>query len=322
MQEKYAKISIDDIPEFFRSKPFDIYLKLGSAKFIKIINSDDESFEETLEDYHSRGVNYLYCDSETYDELLESIESKVDSGLSSAESSEKLEDRYEGLDNALNGIKGMIHNLGLTASVQRKAESLVNLTLKEAEKETKLEILLELLEQKSGFISKQGFLTSFIVIAMVEEMDWATTPLKTKLVTASLFQNIALETDAQAKVYTLDSPEASGLDDYAKELILKHPNLGADLVQAPGFGGEEVQKLIKNHHEIPNEGGFPGRVTAHNIPILDASFIIAGYYSTLVLIREENNEDYSITAQTLNEDFAVGGFKRAFTALLKAISNK
>lgn len=322
MQEKYAKISIDDIPDFFRSKPFDIYLKLGNAKFIKIINADDESFEDTLEDYHNRGVNYLYCDSETYDGLLQSIESKVDEGLSAAQSSENLEDRYEGLDNALNGIKGMIHNLGLTDLVQKKAEDLINLTLQEAEKNTRLEILLELLEQKSGFISKQGFLTSFIVVGMVDGMDWATNPLKTKLVTASLFQNIALETDEQAKVYNLDSPEAAELDDYAKELILKHPNLGADLIQAPGFGGEEVQKLIKNHHEVPVAGGFPGRVSAQNIPILDACFIIAAYYSTLILIREERNEDYSITAQTLNEDFSVGGFKRGFTALLKAVSNK
>lgn len=322
MQEKYAKISIDDIPEFFRAKPFNIYLKLGNAKFVKIINADDEGFEDTLEDYHSRGVNFLYCESEVYDEVLSSIEGKVDSGLELASISESLEERYQGLDDALKGIKGMIHNLGITEGVQKKADSLINLTLEESEKNTRLEILLEILEQKKGFISKQGFLTSYIVISMVEEMDWATSAVKRKLVTASLFQNIALETDDQAKIYNLNSPEYSELDDFSKELVTKHPNLGADLVQAPGFGGEEVQKLIKNHHEIPIAGGFPGRISAHNVPILDACFILAGYYSTLVLIKEENKEDYTITAQTLNEEFSIGGFKRAFTALLKAVSNK
>lgn len=322
MKELYAKISIDDIPELFQAKPFNIYLKLGNAKFVKIINAEDDEFMDILDDYHSRGLQFLYCDSETYQEVLSALESRVDSGFDEAQAATTFEDRYAGLSKAYKGIKGMIVNLGLTPSVQNKAETLVNSLIEESESNTKMEVLLELLQNKGDFITNQGFLTSYLSLAIVNEMDWATEAVKQRLVTASLFQNISLDNDDQAKVYDRNSEEFHALDEFSQEQVLHHPDMSADLVQSPGFGGDEVQKLIKNHHETPLEGHFPGRVGAANIPILDACFIVAGYFATQCLLEKNKDEDFTVMAQTLNESFSVGGFKRAVTSLIKTVSSK
>ena len=322
MKKEYAKLNIDDISELFKEEPFDIFIRLGDSKFVKIINFNDNAFEVTLENYQRRGVNYLYCKYDKYQQVLSSLERKIDDALEDANSATSIDETFSGLSNSMMGLKGMITNIGITPVTQKKTENLVNATLKESEKDTKLEVLLELLDQKPGFISKQGLLTSYLVVSMIDEMDWTTEAVKKKLVTASLFQNITLDTDEQAMVTLTASEDFNKLDDYSKDLVKNHPHLGAELVHSPGFGGEEVQKLIKNHHEIPVMGGFPGRVSAHNISIMDSCFIIASHFATTALKKEVIRNNYAIVAQSLNEDFSVGGFKRGYQALLKVVANR
>lgn len=321
MGQKYSKLSIDDVPRLFSIKAFEVFLRLGETKFVKIINKDEAKIDEILADYHNRGVSFLYCLDAEYEELLALLEQSIDENLEKAGASEDLGTRYDGLARSLNGIRSIISNLGMTKSVQEKTEKLVDSIMAETEKDTRLEVLFALLEEKNGLICKQALLTGYIIISIVEEMDWATQPLKIKLITAALFQNIGLENDEQARITSIQSEEFKNLDEYSQEIVLRHPEAGADLVKSPSFAGEIVQNLIKSHHETPLPGAFPGRLSAHNMPILEACFILASHFSTVVLCGGEV-KDYSFLAQTLNEDFSSGSFKRAIQALLKTIASK
>ncbi|MCF8059432.1 MAG: hypothetical protein K9K67_09060 [Bacteriovoracaceae bacterium] len=318
MNESYCKLSISKILEYSKDSSFAIYLCLGPSKFVKIVNKGDDGLEEIVEEYAKRGVESLYIEREVFEGLQQEIEKSLSKNLESIGISEDLSERYDGLADALYDVKSLVLNLGMTEANIKLANQLIESVIVQSEKLTNLELLLELLNEKEGFINKHAFLTAHIVTIILDKMDWSTKDVKRKLIMASLFQNIALETEEQARVYVQDSDEFRALDEFSKELVLKHPNLAADLINSDSFSGDEIEKLIRNHHEVPIQGAFPGRISSANIPILDACFILAGYFSYKVLINE-GDASYTLIAQELNEDFNTGGFKRALVGLLAAL---
>jgi tetratricopeptide (TPR) repeat protein len=318
MDEKFCKLSIDKILEYSKESSFAIYLRLSSSKFVKVVNIGDDALEEIVDDYVSRGLATLYVEREVFEKFQERIEEALNKNFKDIGISEDISERYDGLASALYDVKSLVRSLGMTEMNIKLGDQLIEAAIDQSEKITNLELLLELLNDKEGFITKHAFLTSYVVTNILEKMNWSTKDIKKKLIMASLFQNIALETDEQAMIYTQDSDDFRALDEFSKDIVLKHPLLAADLVRSPSFAGEEVEKLIRNHHEVPISGAFPGRVSAHNVPILDACFILSGYFSYKVL-TQEGEESYSLIAQQLNEDFNIGGFKRALVALLAAL---
>lgn len=317
MHEDHCSLTIEKIIEYIKDGSFDVYLRLGEAKFIKIVNAEDDALVETLESYRKKGVNTFYIEKAVYEGFQQRIESGVEESLKNIDPSGSFESNYENMTSALCSVQDLVKNLGLNQRTKELSEELVGAVIQQSESVPNIEMLLELLNSKEGFISKHSFLSTYIINAILERMDWATKEVKSRMVMACLFQNIALETEEQAMVYTSADKKFEALDDFSQELVLKHPFLASDLVGTGGFSEEDVIKLIRNHHEVPLLGSFPGRLSALNIPILDACFITGCYFAHLVLLND--GKDYSLIAQEMIEDFTTGSFKRALVALLASL---
>lgn len=318
MHENHCALTFEKLLEFSLKGAFAVYLRLGESKFVKIVNEGDDALKDILEDYRKKGVSTFYVERSVYQGFQAEIEDQVENSLKNIDPSGDFASNYENMATAMTSIQDLVKNLGMSPKNISLSEELVGSVLGQAESVPNIEVLLELLNTKEGFISKHAFLSSYIVTSILDKMDWATKEVKSRMVMACLFQNIALETEAQAKVYTSAEYEFSNLDEFSQELVLKHPFLAGDLISTGGFSGDDVIRLIKNHHEVPMLGAFPGRLSIHNIPILDACFITGCYFAHLVLLREDKG-NYSIIAQEMNEYFSQGGFKRALVALLASL---
>lgn len=318
MHEHYCFLSLDKILEYSQTSSFSVFIRLGETKFVKIVNEGDSSLGEILMEYSAKGVTSFFIERAIYETLKSDIEESVSSTLNKIDPNGDFRSNYEGMANALTSIQGLVLNLGMTKRVTDLTEELVGNVLTQAQSISNIEVLLELLNSKEGFISKHAFLSSYIITSILNKMDWSTKEVKSRMVMACLFQNIVLETEAQAHVYTSDEEAFHALDEFSQELVLKHPFLAGDLIGTGGFSEDDVVKLIRNHHEVPMTGSFPGRLSPENIPILDACFITGCYFSHLVLVNEEN-VNYSLVAQEMNESFSKGGFKRALVALLASL---
>lgn|GEM_PF-3272055 len=321
MKMDFCKVSLVKIEIFSNKKNFSIFIRLGEDKFVKVYNGEEpdvESLKETLEKYSLKGMEFLYVSRLAYESFVSLIEEDINSNFDKLATSQSASDRIDGLGNILMEVKSLLVNMGMSSGAIFMANKLIHEVIEENKAHENLEALFELFLTKEAYLKNHALLSSFLVCSVLKEMNWKTDNLTQKVVTAALFQNITLETDSQAKIYSKLDPEFEKLDDYEKELVENHPHLGAELIQDQDFASDDTGRLLRNHHVLPLEGAFETRVSAAALPIMECCFNISCYFSDQIM-RSKNQKDFSIMAQEMNEVFNVGSFKRALVALLKVM---
>ncbi len=117
-----------------------------------------------------------------------------------------------------------------------------------------------------------------ISAAICVKMDWNSDKTLEKFVYAAYLHDLAIAFRPDlARMY---APEKLELlkdtmpeDDY--RIIMDHPNLSAKMISGLNEIPPDVDIMIKQHHELPTQGGFPTKCGYQKIPPLSAVFIVA-----------------------------------------------
>lgn len=321
MKKDFCKISLVKIEIFSNKSHFSVYIRLGEDKFVKVYNGQDPDFEslkETLKKYQLKGMDFLYVSRLDYENFVSLIEEDINSNFVKLASAESASDKIDELGNILMEVKSLVVNRGMSPDTMIFANKLIQEVIEENKAHENLEALFEIFLSKDAYLKNHALLSSFLICSVIEEMNWKTNNLLEKVVTAALFQNITLENDSQAMIYSTLDPEFAKLDDYEKELVESHPHLGAELLQDQDFATDDTGRLLRNHHVLPIVGSFKARMSPTTLPVMECCFNICCYFSDQIM-RSKDKRDFSIMAQEMNEVFNTGSFKRALVALLKVM---
>lgn len=127
------------------------------------------------------------------------------------------------------------------------------------------------------FLTHIGMLIN-ISTAICINMDWNTDKTLEKFVYAAYLHDMALSSKPElARINSLEELEArkETLTAHEYKLIFEHPNIAARSIDGMVEIPTDVSMIIKQHHELPKETGFPAKCGYQKIPPLSVVFIVA-----------------------------------------------
>jgi response regulator RpfG family c-di-GMP phosphodiesterase len=165
----------------------------------------------------------------------------------------------------------------------------VEQVMKQIAKSAKLKQLFKFLKidrNASSYVPAHIGLIINISSAICEKMDWNSSKTLEKFVYAAYLHDMSLAHRPDlAHITTILKLEAQGetlsKEDY--DLIFEHPNTAANLIFEMDEIPPDVDVMIRQHHELPHESGFPEKCALQKITALSAVFIVAHHLADYII---------------------------------------
>jgi|GEM_PF-3999616 len=296
--------------------PADLFLKLGENNWVKLFHRGSPFGVEEQKKFESKGLKTFYILAEDvqktighFEDLLSSLKASLDVPL--------IADASEFIWHALK-------ENGFREEIQRVAQEAVKQSLSAVRKDPDLRNFVEkIFRPEHAWMVRHNLIITHVACAIATQLGWTSEQTYMKIATAALLHDLALPRhDQDEEVWLLSASGEKlreGMDPEMK-VFLQHPIEGAQMIRRHKLIPPDTDKIILEHHELPEGGGFPRGLSAPQISPLGAVFILSHAAAT-VLLHEGNPSGWRMTM--LLEKLTVsrwhgGHFGKAWQALEKS----
>lgn len=305
-QEEYCRIDIDFL-SILDGINKNLFIRIGSSKYIRVYNEDDNTNILDIKKYKTKGIDYLYVKRDTALWVTNQIQSQISIFLkannfkfilrgASDTPTKRFEQKIFRIDDEVHIDKEFKENI----------EKTVERILSTVSKDVKVESLLKSFKTQNesyALYTQKMTSTSIISCALAKQLEWISKTTMEKLVYASVLCDITLAVKPELiKIRNLEEFEAvkSTLSEADQKIFLSHPRDAANLIKnyfnaAP----PDTDSLAYLHHELPDATGFPQGLKAEKISPLAALFIVANDFAYYYLKDDEPNlDDFLLKCQS------------------------
>lgn len=135
-----------------------------------------------------------------------------------------------------------------------------------------------------------------ISTAICMQMEWNTDKTLEKFVYAAYLHDMALANRPDlARINTFEALEAlkDTLPPNEYKIVFEHPNIAARSIEGMREIPQDVAMIIRQHHELPKETGYPNKAGYQKIAPLSVVFIVAHDLTEYILANPKwNIEEY------------------------------
>jgi len=300
------------------SVPCDVYVKLSSDKFVKVINKEALFSTDVIVKLITKGVKQLFINKSELSLYSESITQTVYAMLKTKAA--KLDDMAKSqlTGRALDIVKSNLLKCGFNQSILDVTDEVINLQVDMIKRSPELSKFMDKFQLYRKMNTEHSRLVSFLCVAILKEIGWDSESTLHKMCLASLFHDISLPDDFIAKTAAEDY--LKDLSDTDKELYRNHCEESAHLAKNFSSIAPGMEQVILEHHELPDGTGFPKGLTATHVHSLSACLHLADLAADYMW--QENFEIAAINEKIVKQkDFYTKGFyRKPYEALLKVLS--
>lgn len=176
-------------------------------------------------------------------------------------------------------------------------DSRVALVLAQAKKDGTPKAILssiKVVRNSPNFFSAHSNILAGLLLGLATQQAWNSDKTFEKLLYATYLHDIALyDKPHLVKINSLEQLESqkTALDSYDYKLVFEHPNIAATTVAGIPNIDVDVLTIIRQHHELPDETGFPAKVSHKKIIPMSALFIIANDLTDYILENPQGTID-------------------------------
>ena len=99
--------------------------------------------------------------------------------------------------------------------------------------------------------------------------------------------------------------------------IFHHPGFAAKLISEGESIYPDVDSIVLQHHERPDQSGFPRGLAAISISPLSCIFIMAEEFVNRIIGKKPDESDIPAIKKEFEEYYRKGNFKKPLEAFLK-----
>jgi response regulator RpfG family c-di-GMP phosphodiesterase len=313
----YKRISLKRLINFTTASA-DIYIKIGKSKYIKIINKSENYSLDLINKYKEKNVHFFFIVHNDYKYFLNQFSELVFDKLRKAQEL-PVDVKIIAELSAYDSILERAIEIGITKRVADQVEDTITSISKTIDMLPNLSEFLKKIMRGDNYLSEHSLLLSFIVGQILQETPWSSPSTLNKLTMAALFHDCSLESDLLAKFDSLEEAKKFGLNKKDLELITEHPARSADLINSGENIFPDVDTIIAQHHEKPDQSGFPRGIGSLNIAPLSCLFILASNFCDILInkpgvLSKESLEDIK---NEFSQKYDKGNFKKSLNAFLK-----
>ena len=151
-------------------------------------------------------------------------------------------------------------------------------------------------------------MTGLIALALSKNLGWDSVTTKSKLIMASVLQDITLTDDSLTQISELGDEALNGQTALNIAEFVAHPTKAAELaIQFTKY--PDLDFLIKNHHELPNKMGFPNKPSSLSLTVLCSVFNISQHIAAKLDDNDITNELIDSLLKSMLRNFNAANFK-------------
>lgn len=271
--DQFTSIKID---EFYSSKAvlFDVFVKLKSNRYIKILHAGDQFTKDRIDKYkNEKKVEYLHfknCDRRKYIQYHNYLAKKmINTEIIPASSKMKM------LQNTASKFAEEVFTEGVKPQIVDQGKMVCENIYSMVEKQKDLYKLLRGYQEFDPNAYTHAFLTSMFTTCIIKQFDWQSKVTIETTALACLFHDIG-KMKLPRELLELRPIE---MNDEELDLYKTHPELGVEIIEGNRMINNSVKQIILQHHENYDGTGFPSArkgskiLTLSNILCLANDFV-------------------------------------------------
>jgi len=274
--EQFTKVKVN---EFFSGAVvlFDVFVRLGSGKYIKILHSGDSFTPERVEKYKNEKkvehFHFLTKDRKKYVKFCSHMVAKtLDSDKVSTETKLKF------TKNAMEKLVEELYEGGLKPQTIDQSKQVCSNMYNLIKKDKKLYKSLRSLEAFDPDAYTHAYLTSLFASMIAKQFDWDSIATSETIVQGCLLHDIGKLKLPKELV------EKRPADMSSEELVeyKKHPQYGVELVEKIRMISPSIKQIILQHHESCDGTGFPYGHRDNRLQTLSKIVFLANEFSHII----------------------------------------
>ncbi len=294
----------------FEGLKCDVYIKLSSGRHLKIYRESDNIEDADVSKYEKKGVTKLFLKKKTahwilkqmnlnFKKVLEALEKGEKVELEKIEEAEVEEEKESApKEQSFAELLAEIKNekeakkekkiqesvdgaFKLSDDFKKDIDKKISKAVKVMSNSSNLKKLFNKLSvdrNPDQYIKIHINLLCKITCAIADVMEWNHESTLEKLIYVSYMHDITMvDMPHVARIENLEAFEKikETLSEAEQKMYLSHPQIIADMVLDTDDYPVDAEKIILQHHELPDQKGFPLKIQTTRFIPLAALFIIA-----------------------------------------------
>ncbi|OUR99972.1 hypothetical protein A9Q84_02770 [Halobacteriovorax marinus] len=310
----YKRVKIDFLIKFLNENT-NIFLKVGSGKFIKIIHEGDLTEKSQLEKYIQKGEVFAYLEEKDFQPFMNNLLNKMSRDIDATGSFSEIITvgalGYEVVHNSL-------HHLGINEEQKNYVNKFVVNSVKQLSRNPEMNGLLNKFYKNKGYQVGHTLLTVHIAYLICKNTSYSNVQHVEKLTFAAFLHDLFIEKGELSEIIDKDGKDFHDLSMDDKQIVSDHMLEACKFVDEMKIISSDVKNIILEHHEKGNGSGFPRSLAAIRISPLSCIFILALRTAHFMYFHDYPTEKH-LLVEDLEANFSSGNFKTPFNALLKVI---
>lgn len=298
--------------------PADLFLKLGENNWVKLFHKGSPFGEEEQKKFESKNLKEFYILAEDVNVAMEHFEDLL--------SSLKATSDLQNVTLITDAAEFIFHSLkenSFSDPLKKVAQTAIAQSLAVVRSEPSLKSYVDkIFRPEHAWMVRHSLMITHIACGIATQLGWTSEQTYIKIATAALLHDMTLpRLDQDEEVWLMSASGEKlreGMDQDMKA-FLQHPIDGAQMIRRHKSIPPDTDKILLEHHELPDGTGFPRSLTATQISPLGSVFILSHAIAT-ILLHEQNPKDWSLKLikDRLGEDrWTAGHFKKAWQAMEK-----
>lgn len=315
-KSKYKRIRIKRVLNF-DILPCKVFIKIGKAKYLKVIHADEEYSIESIKNYRDKNVRYLYILTEEHPKFMDFFGDVIMDMLKTAKGvggQAKSMAELVGFDHVLSQAK----NIGISERTAKVVTSVIESNIETLESMAGVKDVIKNMLQGNNYISEHSLVLSYICGQISMKTNWHSRSNLEKLSMAAMLHDCHFEDANLAEIHDLDPEQVKDLDKEDQDIVSAHPGEAAKVISQGTNIFPDVDTIVLQHHETVSADGYPRKLGPLTISPLSCIFILAHEFTNEIFKKGKENVDYEEVKKEFKEKFSKGNFKKSVDAFTKA----
>jgi len=262
VSESDANFTKVKIEEFYTGKAilFNVYIQLGSNKYVKILYAGDTFSLERLNRYkNEKGVQFLYfhnADRQKYIQYCNFLASKIIA-------SEKVSGpaKVKMMKATAEKLIEEVYSVGLKPQAVEESKQLAQNMYQLLENQTDLYQVLREFQEFDPNAYTHSYSVTLFATAIIKQFEWQSKVMIETTALACLLHDIGKVKMPRELV----DKRPSQMSQAELEIYKKHPEFGDKILSNNLMIGQNIRQIILQHHEYFNGTGFPNGLKGNKV---------------------------------------------------------
>ncbi|MCP4912051.1 MAG: response regulator [Oligoflexia bacterium] len=316
-REKYRRFKLKRLLNF-SEVCCDVFIRMNTSKYLTIINRNDNYDGTLVERYTDKGIKYLFVLKQDYERFEEMFGHLIFDKLDLIQKKDvSMTVRNVAELAAFEHTLDFAKEFGVTTLTANKVKKAVQSNLKTLKKLPNIEEIIKNIMRGGSFVSEHSLLLSYVAGQICMATSWSSPATLEKLSMAAMLHDCFFTDEELCKLHDQGEVVKNDLspEDYA--MIMDHPGEAAKIISSGEAIFPDVDTIVLQHHERPDQSGYPRGLGALSISPLSCIFIIAEDYVHQIIGKKSDEINMELIKAEFNNKYNRGNFKKVIGAFTK-----